>query len=101
MAPLVIGKAKMPRSFGKRIPLGIRWYFNKKAWMTTNVFLDYLEWLNSMVTEQKRRIALILDNAPCHPSIVLPNVELIFLPPNTTAKTQPLDAGIIRSLKLH
>lgn len=30
----------------------------------------------------------------------LQNVEFIFLPPNTTSKVQPMDAGIIRAMKL-
>ena len=48
-----------------------------------------------------RNILLLLDNAPVHPSIELSNVKLVFLPPNTTAGTQPLDAGIIKSFKYH
>ena len=50
--------------------------------------------------QQNRKVLLILDNVSCHPSIELSNVDLLFLPPNTTAATQPLDAGIIKYLKL-
>eukprot|EP00171_Calliarthron_tuberculosum_P021816 IDg21816t1 len=38
-------------------------------------------------------------NATTLPS--LSNVELVFLPPNTTSKLQPWDAGIIASMKVH
>ena len=31
----------------------------------------------------------------------LTNIMLVFLPPNTTAKTQPMDAGVIRNIKAH
>ena len=31
----------------------------------------------------------------------LGNVDLVFLPPNTTSHTQPMDSGIIRNLKLY
>ena len=31
----------------------------------------------------------------------LTNVELFFLPPNTTSKIQPFNVGIIRALKIH
>ena len=33
------------------------------------------------------------------PDIKLTNIELIYLPPNTTAHLQPMDAGIIHSFK--
>ncbi len=46
-----------------------------------------------------RRVALLLDNASAHGKIedlsFLSNVEVIFLPKNTTAFLQPLDAGVI------
>ena len=31
----------------------------------------------------------------------MPDVRLVFLPPNTTAKTEPMNAGISRCLKAH
>ena len=47
-------------------------------------------------------IALVVDNAPCHPTLKnLTNVELVFLPPNTTSKTQPMDQGVIQNLEVH
>ncbi len=62
----------------------------------------FMEWINGL-NEKKlmnRRILLILDNAPVHPfNIEYPNIELLYLPPNTTSKIQPLDRGIIRSFK--
>jgi hypothetical protein len=51
---------------------------------------------------QKRRILLLLDNCSAHVVVDdLQNVKLIFLPPNTTSKIQPLDQGIINSFKLN
>ena len=45
-----------------------------------------------------RKIVLIVDNCPCHPRIEnLRNTKLMFLPPNTTAFTQPMDAGVTRN----
>ena len=43
---------------------------------------------------------MLLDNATCHPHLNLKNIKLIFLPPNTTSVTQPMDQGIIQALKL-
>lgn len=44
---------------------------------------------------------MLIDNAPSHiwKHEDYPNLEIIPLPPNTTSKLQPLDAGIIASLK--
>lgn len=50
---------------------------------------------------QGRRVILVIDNATCHSDIglKLSNVELCFLPKNTTSHLQPLDAGIIKAFK--
>ena len=46
------------------------------------------------------KVILIVDNCPAHPIIEgLKAVKLVFLPSNTTSKTQPMDHGVIRSLK--
>ena len=44
-----------------------------------------------------------MDNAPCHPESLkdsFSNINILFLPKNTTSKTQPLDAGIIANWKV-
>lgn len=43
----------------------------------------------------KKKILLFLENA-----LSLLNLQLKFLPPNTTSKTQPMDMGIIQAMKL-
>ena len=85
---------------------------NKKAWMLSGIWYEFLGKLNEDMKAQGRHIALITDNAPTHPPPekppieytgpkppVLDHITLFYLPPNTTAWLQPLDAGIIRSLK--
>ncbi len=67
--------------------------------MTSDVFTDLLTQLNRRYRKQNRKILLMLDNCSSHPKINLTNIELLFLPPNSTSRTQPLDAGIIRSFK--
>ncbi|GFU75297.1 tigger transposable element-derived protein 1 [Trichonephila clavipes] len=44
------------------------------------------------------KVLLIVDNAASHPQLEHPNVQLVFLPPNTTSLIQPLDQGIIVQL---
>ena len=68
--------------------------------MTSAVFSCFCHYLNKKMQQQKRKIALVVDNCTAHAQPQnLQNVKLIFLPPNTTAKTQPMDAGVIRCLK--
>lgn len=47
------------------------------------------------------KVLLLIDNAPSHPVLKHPNVQVIFLPPNTTSLIQPLDQGIIATFKLY
>ena len=43
---------------------------------------------------------LLIDNAPGHPQdLQHENVQVIFLPKNTTSLLQPLDQGIISTFK--
>ena len=47
---------------------------------------------------------MFLDNSPCHPPSLKGmffNIQIEFLPKNTTSRTRPLDAGIIKTWKLH
>lgn len=98
---LVIGKSKSPRCFAGIKQLPLTYVGNSKAWMTSVVFKGYLEKWNRTLQRQKRHILVIVDNCPAHPHLNLSNITLQFLPPNTTAKLQPCDQGIIQSLKVH
>ncbi|CAF1474537.1 unnamed protein product [Rotaria magnacalcarata] len=52
--------------------------------------------------KQKRHILLSLDNAPVHPpDVQLEIIKLKFFPPNTTAKIQPMNQGVIRAFKVY
>ena len=98
---LFIGKSKSPRCFPKKsaATLGFCYEYNPKAWMTTGVFTAWITDLNQKMKKRNRNILMLLDNAPTHKKIQLSNIELLFLPPNTTSKLQPMDAGIISAFK--
>ncbi|ELU05436.1 hypothetical protein CAPTEDRAFT_46694, partial [Capitella teleta] len=98
---LVIGKSAKPRCFKNVKSLPCEYKANKSAWMTSELFLQWLQSVNARFRREKRHIAMIVDNAPCHPrpSFSLSNVTLYFLPPNTTSITQPMDQGVIRCIK--
>jgi hypothetical protein len=58
--------------------------------------------LTKKIQHQNRKVAMIIDNCPAHPNVKgLKATKLIFLPPNTTSHTQPMDQGIIKNLKSH
>ena len=102
LIPLMIGKSKKPRCF-KNIKdvskLPVTWKHNKKAWMNTIMFDEWLKDLNRSMAKKKRNILLFVDNAPSHPQIKLSNVVIKFFPANCTSELQPMDQGIIKKLK--
>ena len=66
------------------------------------IFEEWVRKLERRFQMEGRKIALLIDNCPAHPSVSdLTNVQLVFLPPNTTSVLQPMDQGVIRSLKAH
>ena len=116
---------------------------NSKAWMRSDIFIEWLKYLDNYFRIKNKKVLLLIDNAELHfnskrfeqnndnetidtnedseeepvaessraaqnrkkskknkiSNITLTNIELIYLPPNTTAHLQPMDAGIIHSLK--
>lgn len=99
---LVIGKSKNPRCFKGIKNLPTAYDANKNAWMTGVIFSSWIRTLDKQMAKQKRKVCMVVDNCAAHPHVSdLTNVELIFLPPNTTAKSQPCDQGVIHSLKSH
>ncbi|CAB5376787.1 unnamed protein product [Rhizophagus irregularis] len=76
---------------------------NNKAWMLTTLFQDWLRNFDRQVGQKHRgqRVLLLLDNCSSHKieGLNLLNVDVHFLPPNTTSKIQPMDSGIIMSFK--
>lgn len=98
----VIGKAKNPRCFKNIKKLPCRYRAQKKSWMDSILFEEWVREINKMFQAEERNVVLIVDNCPAHPTIEdLSNLKLIFLPPNTTSVTQPMDQGVIRCLKAH
>ena len=66
------------------------------------IFEEWVRKLERTFQMEGRKIALLIDNCPAHPSVSdLTNVQLVFLPPDTTSVLQPMDQGVIRSLKAH
>ena len=73
--------------------------------MNTEVMSNWLRWFDSQM--EGRKVVLLMDNFSAHISAVdelsppLRNTEVLWLPPNTTSRIQPLDQGIIRTFKAY
>lgn len=97
---LVIGKSKKPRCFKNIKTLPTNYCANKRAWMTSEIFENEIRKWDKELAVKGKNILLLVDNCPAHPSLAhLKNINLVFLPPNCTSILQPMDQGVIRSLK--
>lgn len=78
---------------------------NTKAWMLTTLFQEWIRDFDYQVGQKHggQRVLLFLDNCTSHKleGLALSHVDVHYLPPNTTSKIQPMDAGIIMSFKKH
>ena len=96
----VIGKSKKPRHFKHIKHLPCRYRSQKKSWVDSILFEEWVREVDRHFTKEGRTIVLLVDSCPALPSIDnLVTTELIFLPPNTTSKLQLMVQGVIRSLK--
>lgn len=104
---MIIGRAYRSRPFeGKTgLELGFDYHANKKAWMTTHLFFEWLKRFNACTaTTEGRKVVLLIDNCRVHCTaetlLALSNLKVRFLPSNTTSKVQPKDAGVMPAMKL-
>ncbi|GFT12790.1 tigger transposable element-derived protein 1 [Trichonephila clavipes] len=106
LKPLLINKSLRPLALkGKDLKqLPVHWMASPKAWKAI-----FTEWFNNCFVPEVEayikeksldfKVLLIVDNAASHSQLEHPNVQLVFLPPNTTSLIQPLDQGIIATFK--
>lgn len=75
--------------------------------MTAKIFAVWIRDFDIEMRRREKKVLLILDNFSGHKPTAdvafppLENTELLYLPPNTTSRLQPLDAGIIKDFKTH
>ena len=98
---VMVGKSKTPRGTSSSFwdEKGIEYHHNESAWMTRELFSTLLKKFDDRI---ERPVILLIDNFRGHEfsEMELRHVIPVFLPPNSTAKTQPLDAGIIAAFKV-
>ena len=64
---MVIGKFERPRCFKNVKTLPVDYRFNKKAWMTSDIFSDWIRKLDKRFHAQRRNVLMFVDNSPAHP----------------------------------
>ncbi|XP_050045994.1 tigger transposable element-derived protein 6-like [Dermacentor andersoni] len=68
--------------------------------MTRELFAKWLLAWDCELVREGRKVCVLVDNCTAHNTdVALNNIEVRFLPPNSTAKLQPLDQGVIRAFK--
>ena len=101
LKPLVIGGANLSRVC-KEVEvekLPVQWRSNRKAWMETSHFLEWLQDLNQQMQRQERKIILFMDSVSSHlaSDATLSNVTIMLIPASSCL--QPLEAGIQEDFK--
>ena len=104
----VCGKHKKPLCFNNETVLPCPYTNQTNAWYSRdvmrwwfkNVFKGYVQ-----KNHGDNHIILILDNLDAHTALkdwdyVPKNIHILFLPPNLTSKYQPMDQGVIATLKI-
>ncbi|XP_042229139.1 uncharacterized protein LOC121871081 isoform X2 [Homarus americanus] len=112
MKPLVIYKYKRPRAYKgcDMSKLNVYWEKTNKGYMSMELSKKWFD--DCFIKDAKEycrkknvafKVVLFLDNAPSHARFLVgrhPSIEVVFLPPNTASKIQPLDQEIIANAKL-
>jgi hypothetical protein len=89
---VVIGKYAKPRCFKNVKSLPVIYENNNSSWMTNKIFTKILHKLNKRMADQGRHVLLFVNNCSAHTvTNDYSNIKIIFLPPNTTSRLQPMD----------
>ena len=100
-----IGSSREPRCFrtGRYEHLRSRYFSQKNGWMDSAGFEKWVRWWYNEVRSKgvEGPLLLIMDNCGGHEdSIDLPGLQIVFLPPRSTAVNQALDLGLIAHGKM-
>lgn len=97
--PFVISKSRLPRCFKNPRDLLVRYAANKKAWMTDELFTNWLqEWNYKM--KSGRQVCFLLNCLALHVASLLKNIRKVFLANTAVKLLQPFNQGIIKAFKV-
>ncbi|XP_040107375.1 tigger transposable element-derived protein 4 [Oryx dammah] len=98
---LLIGKNRNPHCFKGIKSLPVYYEANKMAWMTADVFEQWMQKLDERFQAQQRRVVIFVESSPVHPEVKnLKSIELAFFPSCLSSKFIAMKQGVIRSLKI-
>lgn len=66
LKPLIIGKLSKPRCFRNIRSLPCDYRANKSAWMTQDIFNEWLIKVDGKMKREKRKVLLLIDNCSAH-----------------------------------
>lgn len=109
----IIGKASRPRCFRnlRMDLLPVKYCGQKNAWMSSELFHSWFHESFVPIVREKllslglpQEAVLVLDNCPAHPNAeeLVSNdgkITAVYLPPNVTSLIQPMDQGVLVTLK--
>ncbi|KFR08652.1 Tigger transposable element-derived protein 4, partial [Nipponia nippon] len=97
---LVIGKNNSSQCFKDVKSLPVDYEANDMAWMTSEVFEQWMHKLDDRFQAQQRRVVILVDSVPAHTEVKnLKSVKLVFSPPDPSSCVA-MKQGAIRSLKV-
>ena len=96
----MIGRTQSLERVNHDWPRAYDYYSQANAWMDQELFDKFCNIWNEELKAMKRHIALIVDNCLVHnPLKEFSNIAIFFLPPGQTSIVQPVDQGMVRSIK--
>jgi hypothetical protein len=81
--------------------LPVIWRNNKTDWVTAAAMKEWMNMFNAKMKMENRNTILFLDNATRHIKVTLSNVKIDWFSANATSVLQPMDMGVIYTLKSH
>jgi hypothetical protein len=111
LKPMLVYHSQNPRALKGKAKgmLPVIWKSNSNAWVTGTIFQDWFSLHFVPAVRQhcsrnnlKFKALLVLDNTPGHPHSLqdfLPEIKVVFMPPNTSCDIQPMDQTVIATFK--
>lgn len=99
---LLIGNLQNPVCFSHFKSFPMEYKYSKTAFMTAEIFEEWLRKLDDKLFFESRKIAMIINDSPSHKKIEnLKAIKLYNIPSDLTSLIQPMSNGIIKNLKYY